>query len=213
MQQPCDHPGSGSSSPIEGSPPAPRTGVAPCSYLLAPPRHACRNRDDFTTRPAGPQRRSRGATIVAYDVRWVGLSLLLPPGCWIPGAGQAALMPNTDGDPANDGRRALAISNAITRLHHEYYGRGANHARTIIQRNYVVTFLDDIYTKVERTLIDTGQHATVKETRLAFQRAMEDKSIAAVEEIMGSKGGRLPVPGPLQPGHLTGDLRPPAGSR
>jgi uncharacterized protein YbcI len=96
-------------------------------------------------------------------------------------------MPNTDGDPANDGRRALAISNAITRLHHEYYGRGANHARTIIQRNYVITFLDDIYTKVERTLIDTGQHATVKETRLAFQRAMEDKFIAAVEEIMGRK--------------------------
>jgi uncharacterized protein YbcI len=96
-------------------------------------------------------------------------------------------LPATGGDAAGDGRRALAISNAITRLHHEYYGRGAHSARTVIQRNYVVTFLDDIYTTVERTLIDTGQYETVRETRLAFQRAMEDKFVAAVEEITGRK--------------------------
>jgi uncharacterized protein YbcI len=91
------------------------------------------------------------------------------------------------GPPSKDGHRALAISNAITRLHREYYGRGATTARTIIQRNYVITFLDDIYTPIERTLIDAGDHETVKATRLAFQRAMEEKFIAAVEEVMGRK--------------------------
>lgn len=91
------------------------------------------------------------------------------------------------GSPSTNGQRALAISNAITRLHHEYYGRGATSARTIIQRNYVVTFLDDIYTPAERTLIEAGEHASVRETRLAFQRAMEEKFTAAVEEVMGRK--------------------------
>ena len=89
--------------------------------------------------------------------------------------------------PLTDGKRALAISNAITRLHREYYGRGATNTRTIIQSNYVVTFLDDIYTPIERTLIDAGELDTVKITRLAFQRAMKDKFTDAVQEVMGRK--------------------------
>ncbi len=85
------------------------------------------------------------------------------------------------------GPRALAISNAIVRMHREFYGRGANRARTVIQRNYVVTFLDDIYTPLERTLIDAGERDQVFATRLAFQRAMEERFTAAVEEIMERK--------------------------
>ena len=97
-------------------------------------------------------------------------------------------VPVTDhATPSTDGQRALAISNAITRLHREYYGRGATTTRTIIQRNYVITFLDDIYTPIERTLIDAGEHEPVKSTRLAFQRAMKAKFTAAVEEVMGRK--------------------------
>ena len=89
--------------------------------------------------------------------------------------------------PLTDGKRALAISNALTRLHREYYGRGATNTRTIIQRNYVITFLDDIYTPIERTLINAGEQDSVKETRLAFQRAMKDKFTDAVQEVMGRK--------------------------
>lgn len=40
-------------------------------------------------------------------------------------------MAGSDGELQSDGRRALAISNAIARLHHEYYGRGPNRTRTI----------------------------------------------------------------------------------
>jgi uncharacterized protein YbcI len=96
-------------------------------------------------------------------------------------------MPDSQSEASGDGRRALAISNAIGRLHHENYGRGPNTARTIIQHDYVITFLDDIYTKAEKTLIDAGERDTVKETRLAFQRAMKEKFTAAVEEVMGRK--------------------------
>jgi uncharacterized protein YbcI len=85
------------------------------------------------------------------------------------------------------GRQAASISNAITRLHREHYGRGATTSRTIIQRNYVVCFLDDIYTPVERTLIEAGQHEAVRGTRQLFQDAMGARFSAAVEAAMGRK--------------------------
>jgi uncharacterized protein YbcI len=89
--------------------------------------------------------------------------------------------------PRTDGHRATAISNAIVRLHREFYGRGATSARTVVQRDYVITFLDDIYTQVERTLLDAGDWETVRQTRLSFQRAMESRFRAAVEEVMERK--------------------------
>ena len=83
------------------------------------------------------------------------------------------------------GRPAASISNAITRLHRDHYGRGATTARTIIQRNYVVCFLEDIYTPVERTLIEAGRIEAVRETRNIFQDAMGPKFREAVEEATG----------------------------
>jgi uncharacterized protein YbcI len=85
------------------------------------------------------------------------------------------------------GRQALAISNAITRLHRDHYGRGATTTRTIMQRNYVVTFLDDIYTPVERTLIDAGKQEAVRETRHIFQEAMRESFCEAVEAATGRR--------------------------
>ncbi len=85
------------------------------------------------------------------------------------------------------GRQATAIGNAITRLHRDHYGRGATTTRTIMQRNYVAAFLEDIYTPVERTLIDAGQEEAVKQTRQVFQVAMRERFCDAVEEITGRK--------------------------
>jgi uncharacterized protein YbcI len=70
-------------------------------------------------------------------------------------------------------------------MHREHYGRGASMTRTIIQRNYVVCFLDDIYTPVEKTLIEAGRPEAVRETRNLFQDAMGPKFIEAVEAAMG----------------------------
>jgi uncharacterized protein YbcI len=83
------------------------------------------------------------------------------------------------------GRQAASISNAITRLHRDHYGRGATTARTIIQRNFVVCFLEDIYTPVERTLIEAGRPEAVRETRNIFQDAMGPKFREVVEEATG----------------------------
>jgi uncharacterized protein YbcI len=88
-------------------------------------------------------------------------------------------------DPAERARQATATGNAITRLHREHYGRGATTRRTLYQRNYLIAFLEDIYTPVERTLIRAGQQGTVRQTRQVFQDAMRQHFIAAVEEITG----------------------------
>jgi uncharacterized protein YbcI len=85
------------------------------------------------------------------------------------------------------GHQATAVGNAITRLHREFYGRGATTTRTVWQGNFVVVFLDDIYTPVERTLIDAGDAEQVKATRQSFQMVMRERFSAAVAEITGRK--------------------------
>jgi uncharacterized protein YbcI len=79
----------------------------------------------------------------------------------------------------------LAIANAITRLHREHYGRGAASARTVMGRDHIVCFMEDIYTTVERTLIEDGKFDTVRATRKAFQLTLEKAFTEAVEEITG----------------------------
>ncbi|MEN3342367.1 MAG: hypothetical protein V7644_1771 [Actinomycetota bacterium] len=91
------------------------------------------------------------------------------------------------GDVSTIGRQAAAVSNAITRLHREHYGRGATVSRTVMHRNYVVAFLEDIYTPVERTLIDADRRDAVKETRQIFQQAMREQFSEAVEQITGRR--------------------------
>lgn len=85
------------------------------------------------------------------------------------------------------GRQAAAVGTAITRLHREHYGRGATVTRTVFQRNYVIAFLEDIYTPLEKTLLKNGRYEEVKQTRQLFQMAMEAEFTAAVEQITGRK--------------------------
>ena len=82
-------------------------------------------------------------------------------------------------------RQATAAGNAITRLHRDHYGRGATTTRTMYQRNHLVVFLEDIYTPVERTLIEAGKHEEVRRTRQVFQDAMRHRFSESIEEITG----------------------------
>jgi uncharacterized protein YbcI len=84
-------------------------------------------------------------------------------------------------------RPATAISNALTSMHREYYGRGATTVRTTIGRDHVITFLEDILTPSERTLVDSGHVEPVRQTRLAFQVAMREEFIGTVEKATGRK--------------------------
>ena len=109
-------------------------------------------------------------------------------------------MSGTDGS-GERGRLAAAISNAIVGLHREYYGRGATRARTVMGADYVICFLEDIYTPLERTLVDAGRFPAVQEMRSAFQDTMRERFSAAVEELTGRS-----VVGFLSQVHVDPDL-------
>ncbi len=87
----------------------------------------------------------------------------------------------------DDRRTAQAISNAISRLQRDHFGRGPDSVRTVIGYDHIICFLENSFIPLERTLIDAGETEPVRETRLAFQRAMESVFVAAVEEISGRK--------------------------
>jgi uncharacterized protein YbcI len=103
---------------------------------------------------------------------------------------------------SNDrGKAAAAISNAIAGMHRTHYGRGPTRTRTVMGSDYVICFLEDVYTPVERTLIDAGRFDTVRETRNAFQDTMREAFSDAVEEALGRK-----VIGFLSQVHVDPDL-------
>jgi uncharacterized protein YbcI len=86
--------------------------------------------------------------------------------------------------------------------------RGATTARTIIERNYVVCFLEDIYTPVERTLIGAGRLDVVRDTRNLFQDAMGPRFIEAVAAATGRKLIAFMSQGLFRSGHGCRGVRP-----
>jgi uncharacterized protein YbcI len=67
--------------------------------------------------------------------------------------------------------------------------------------DYVICFLEDIYTPLERTLIEAGRFDAVQQTHHAFQAVMRDKFTNAVEELVKRK-----VIGFLSQVHVDPDL-------
>jgi uncharacterized protein YbcI len=67
--------------------------------------------------------------------------------------------------------------------------------------DYIICFMEEIYTPVERTLIQAGRFDAVQETRSAFQDTMREKFSAAVEDLSGRK-----VVGFLSQVHVDPDL-------
>jgi len=90
-------------------------------------------------------------------------------------------------DPGRDRQSAQAISNAITKLQHDHYGRGPESVRTVIGYDHIITLLENSFMPVERTLLEAGEVDAVRNTRLAFQRAMESRFVETVEDITGRK--------------------------
>jgi uncharacterized protein YbcI len=86
-----------------------------------------------------------------------------------------------------DGAVRAAISRAIVRIHAEHYGKGATQAKTYAFDNLIVTVLRDVFTTVERTLIELERPDTVREVRTTFQTMMSESFVAAVEELTGRR--------------------------
>ena len=106
-------------------------------------------------------------------------------------------MPDSAAAPAApearpSGTLSAAISNAVVGLLHNYTGRGPTRARTTIGADTIVVTLRDSLTKAERTLADHGQSLEVLAMRRAFQGAMRDDLVAAVERPHRPHGRGVP---------------------
>lgn len=86
---------------------------------------------------------------------------------------------------ASRGQLAAAISNAMVGIHSKHYGKGPTKAKTYIIDDTIVCVMQDVFTTVERTLIDAGKGDLVREVRTTFQYALRDEFIDAVSQIVG----------------------------
>ncbi len=91
-------------------------------------------------------------------------------------------------DDQSTARPALTeISNTAVALHREHFGRGPGAAKTHISDNLVVCVLTDVFTPVERTLIEAGQEARVRETRAAHRAATDAIYKERMEAVLGRR--------------------------
>jgi uncharacterized protein YbcI len=81
-----------------------------------------------------------------------------------------------------------AVAQAMVALHTRYHGRAPRTSRTMMMgEDMLACLLGDVYTDVEKTMIELQREALVHETRSAFQQAMEHRFIAVVERHTGRK--------------------------
>jgi uncharacterized protein YbcI len=89
--------------------------------------------------------------------------------------------------PERIASRSLELSNAISRLHKQFIGRGPTNSRTTIDGDLVVCLLEGGFTVAEQTLGDNDKRELVIAGRVGLQDSMRQAMIDAVEEITGRK--------------------------
>lgn len=87
----------------------------------------------------------------------------------------------------NDGHHSVvaAISREIVRAHAHYFGRGPTKARTVFKDDVIVVILEEIFTRAERTLVDSGHFEQVRASRQAFQDEISPLFQQLVEQATG----------------------------
>jgi uncharacterized protein YbcI len=79
-----------------------------------------------------------------------------------------------------------AVTDSMVAMHERYYHRAPVTAKTqLLSDDLLACVLGGIYTDVEKTMIELQHTTIVKETRSAFQTAMQHKFIAAIERLSG----------------------------
>jgi len=92
----------------------------------------------------------------------------------------------TPEDPAlNERGQVLAdVSNAIVRIHKQFYGKGPVKARAHLSQDLLTVILEGGFTRGEQTLQDHGHAQEVVRSRLAMQQSIESEFRIAVESIL-----------------------------
>ena len=96
-----------------------------------------------------------------------------------------AVVPASD-PPLTGDALTSAVTDVMVGLHERYHHRKPVTAKTmLLGGDLIACVLSGVYTDVEKTLIEIQSKTIVQETRNAFQNAMQDKFIRAVQELSG----------------------------
>jgi uncharacterized protein YbcI len=93
--------------------------------------------------------------------------------------------PVPDPDTSALGPMLAEVTNAVVRLHRTHYGKGPTRSKSYLIDDVLMCVMRDVFTTVERTLIESGEAQKVRETRLAFEDALRDRFAEEVERIVG----------------------------
>jgi uncharacterized protein YbcI len=76
------------------------------------------------------------------------------------------------------------VSNAIVRIHKQFYGKGPVKARAHLSHDVLTVVLEGGLTRGEQTLHDHGHAQEVVRSRLAMQESIENEFRTAIESIL-----------------------------
>jgi uncharacterized protein YbcI len=86
------------------------------------------------------------------------------------------------------GLMMVELSNAMVRLYKELFGRGPTKARTdFAGPDLVVSTLECSLTRIERLMVEAGEHERLRDLRMHFQHLNEKQFVETVEQITGRK--------------------------
>jgi uncharacterized protein YbcI len=102
------------------------------------------------------------------------------------GAGKAGSVIETPEGPLRGDALLAAVSDAMIALHERYYHRRPGVTTTrLLGEDLLACVMGGVYTDVEKTLIELDRSHQVRDSRSAFQRAMEHRFTEAVERLSG----------------------------
>jgi uncharacterized protein YbcI len=85
--------------------------------------------------------------------------------------------------PTTPAATEVAVSDAVTRLYLDKFGKGPLRADTTVREDVIVTVLYDIFTPAEKALIEGGKQDSVLITRQLWQHATEGLFREAVGRV------------------------------
>jgi uncharacterized protein YbcI len=85
------------------------------------------------------------------------------------------------------GRTLLDLSNAVVRVHKEFYGKGPTKARAHLTHDLVTVVLEGGFTRSEETLLAHGHDSEVLQARAAMQESVQAQLTSEVERITGRR--------------------------
>jgi uncharacterized protein YbcI len=82
----------------------------------------------------------------------------------------------------------LAVSNAMTRLYKDLFGRGPTKVRAAYAGpDTVVVTLENTMTQAERNMVRLGEQQRLRDVRLFFQHSSAEELKRPVEDILGRR--------------------------